>query len=123
MTFDELPFLARLVWDPVRALDLVDKHGKPDYSKIIPVTVIYIVLLLAAFGKSLATGMVFILISASFGQSMYRSFLKTKSVTAHEAASFAGELKYRKDHLVNETTLKQIQERRDVTLGIEPTDD
>lgn len=123
MILESLPFLLRLLWDPVRALDLLDAKGAPDYAKVIPVTVIYAILVLAAFGKALGLGVVVALLAASFGQSMFRSFLKSKTVTVHEQATFAGAMQYARTHQTTEQITRTIEERRDHTLGIEPTDD
>lgn len=116
---EDWPFIARLLFDPVRALDLIDQHGKADYSKIIPVTVIYGVLALFAIGKPLAVGIVLTLLAASFGQSMFRSFLKARTVVAAEAATFSGKLELARQEVIS----RAITERRDHALGIEPTDD
>lgn len=105
----KLPFLLRLLWDPVQALDLLDATGKPDYAKIIPVTVIYALLTLIAFNKTPSLGVVLALLSASFGQSMFRSFLKAKVVSEQATASFS----YAKK--------EEILEKRDVTIQAEET--
>lgn len=108
-----IPFLVRLLWDPVRALDLVDNANNPDYAKIIPVIVIVWVLYLLSKGHTISVGMVITLLAASFGQSMFRSFLKARSVTSDEKATL----------VLNRTEdiKRQIIERHDAATGTEPS--
>lgn len=104
-----MPLVLRLLWDPIEALDLVDDEGKADYAKVIPVTVIYALLALVFVEKVPSIGIVLALLSASFGQSMFRSFLKARIVSEQATASVA----YERRHTTIET--------RDVELQAEDT--
>ena len=103
-----MKWLALLLWDPKNALDWCDRDGNYDYAKVLP-SLLVIGLTVATILVSLTppvefppVGLTIVLISASFGQSMWRSFLKSKTVTSQEQ-------------------IKTAIERRDQALGAEAT--
>jgi hypothetical protein len=113
--FDHLPFVLRLIIDPVRALDLLDGHTVPDHTKIIPFVVVIMIVALKAVHNPFTVMEDTVLLTAAFGQSMWRMFLREKTLTGTVAATV--------NTTLNETVTKQILERRDTVLGVDPTDD
>lgn len=75
------PYVLRLIWDPVDALDLLDDTGKPDHSKVVPVVVLALVIVFKAVGNPFTLLEMIVVLSASYGQSMWRQFLKSRTVT------------------------------------------
>lgn len=113
--FDKLPFVMRLLWDPARALDLVDKRDKPDHGKMLPAALLAAVLLLKVLGFTFAWYELLILASLCGGVSLIRTLIASGAIKGTGTAAVS----------VIETTSKHvshiIQERRDPALGIDPT--
>jgi hypothetical protein len=78
------PYVLRLIWDPVDALDLLDDTGKPDHSKVVPVVVLGIIIVFKAIALPFSLMEMVVLVSASYGQSMWRQFLKSRTATFSE---------------------------------------
>jgi hypothetical protein len=113
--FKNLPFVLRLLIDPVRALDLLDGHVTPDHTKIIPFVVVIMIVTLKAMHNPFTVMEDTVLLTAAFGQSMWRMFLREKTLTGTVTATL--------NTTLNETVTKQILERRDTDLGVDPTHD
>lgn len=119
MQFERLPFVLRLLWDPVRALDLVDEHGKADHAKVIPTALLVtVVVLRAVVWNSVVPSVLelLVLFSASFGYGAWRTFLKSKTAT------------FTQDTKINLTgnvpdIVKAVKASRDLATGTQPTKD
>lgn len=82
-------WLLLLLWDPVEALDLAGPDGKVDHGKIIGfwtfgTILAVLVLYVFGWGELLPLGHTIALISTAYGWVGWRTFLKSKTVTAHE---------------------------------------
>lgn len=105
-----MKWLLWVLWNPLEALDLLDKQGKPDHGKVIGFMgflALYVTIflrLLPPLGHTIA------LLSVIFGWAGWRTFLASKSVTASE------------ERQVVDQTMRVIQERRQ-GQDVEPTDD
>lgn len=78
----KLPFILNVLWNPVDALDLRDAEDKPDHSKIVPFITLVTVLVFTAIGIVVSPVQMMILFSASYGYGAWRTFLKSRTVTA-----------------------------------------
>lgn len=112
-----MKWLLLLLWDPVEALDLKGPDGRPDHSKIIGFwtfgTILAVLgLWVIGMGELLPLGHTIALISTAYGWIGWRTFLKSKTATAHEHREERRE--------VREETVT-IKDGRDPELGIEPT--
>lgn len=85
------PWVLRLVWNPVTALDLVDSHGQPDHGKVIPVAVVAVALVLHGIGNPLGVLELVVMVSAAYGYGAWRTFLRSRVVTGTvQVQRFAG---------------------------------
>lgn len=104
-------FWVHLLLDPFTALDLVDADGKPDHGKVLPAILLFAAIV-AHFGHNPFTAASLIILgSLSYGYGMWRSFLKSRSVTATEQTI--------KQEIISRH--EEILSRRDVNLGVDPT--
>lgn len=75
----------KLVQFPAYAMDMLDRTGKPDHGKIVPFIVVQELIVLLCLGRlpvtASAVALVSVLITAVFGQSMWRAHLKAKHST------------------------------------------
>lgn len=101
-----IPWVARLLWDPVSALDLRDKTDKPDHAKIVPF--LFLTFACAAhFVTPLSWWELLALGSLSFGYGAWRTFLSSRAVSGTFNQT--------------ETITRTIVEQRDAAKGIQPT--
>lgn len=114
-TFEQLPFVLRLVIDPVRACDLVDYKHEPDHTKVVPFLVICAAVVLKLLNAPLTAAELLIIMSASFGASMFRMFLRSKTVTATVSDTTS------RAFTESKITVQQVLARRDAEEGIDPT--
>lgn len=112
-TFEQLPFVFRVVIDPVRAFDLLDSNRSPDHAKVVPFFVLCGVFALKLLHAPLSVAELLIVVSASFGATTFRTFLKSKSVSDNRTLS---EVKSE-----SKVVVEQILARRDPVEGIDPT--
>lgn len=81
-------WLWSLCWDPLRALDLVDAHGRPDHGKLVGFIAFLAVWALLAVqvwrGTPATAAQLIILVTPIFGWVAWRTFLRSKIVTAQE---------------------------------------
>lgn len=103
-------FLLWLLWDPLGALDLRGSDGKPDHGKLIGLVGFVAIYLTIFLNKLPPLGHTIALLSVIFGWAGWRTFLKTRTVTARE------------ERQVVEETVRVIQDRR-AGQDVEPTDD
>ncbi len=104
-------FWIHLLLDPFTALDLVDRRGKPDHGKVLPAILLFSAIVAQFLDKPFASASLIILGSLAYGYGMWRSFLKTKTVTVQEQNST----------IVSVSRHEEILSRRDVNAGIDPT--
>lgn len=83
-----LPWVARVVWDTDKELDLVDDKGNPDHGKALTTIVILWVLILVTIGRTPVVGLVVTLLAAAFGARVFIAFLRSKTVTSTEQVVF-----------------------------------
>ena len=75
----------RLIVNPTEALDLIDgKTGRTDHSKLLPAILLFSAIVAHFIHQDFTSASLIILGSLSFGQSAWRSFLKSRTVTSHE---------------------------------------
>lgn len=111
MKFEDLPLAVRLVWDPFRALDLIDdRTGRPDHAKAMPAVVMAVIIVLHFCHNPLGDMMSIILISAAYGSASWRTFLNTKAVTLR-----------RQEIVEDSTSTTVVVAPRDTDSGIQPT--
>lgn len=109
--FEQLPFVVRVVWDPIRALDLVDERtGHPDHGKTMPAVVLACVITAQFVGRAFGIATILAVLAASFGAAMFRTFLNTRTVTVQ-----------RQELDSTTTTLTGTVAPRDTAAGIQPT--
>lgn len=104
-------FWIHLLLDPFTALDLVDNRGKPDHGKVLPAILLFSAIVAQFRDKPFASASLIILGSLAYGYGMWRTFLKTKTVTVQEQNSTQ----------VIISRHEEILSRRDVNAGIDPT--
>ncbi len=75
----KLPWLLRLIWNPIEALDLHDEHGRPDHGKVMPAVCLVWLLVLVSSGHTPPLGVLIALASLSFGYAGWRAFLRSRS--------------------------------------------
>jgi len=92
-----------LLWDPIEALDLADKQGRPDHGKVIGLVGFVALYLLILLRREVTLGQFIVLGSIIFGWASWRTFLASKAATATEA------------------TQRIVKLERDAKLGVEPT--
>lgn len=109
-TYAKLPFVVRLMLDPVRALDLLDKHDVPDHTKIVPFVVLVGVFALKVLGNPFTIAELAIIVPASFGAAMYRSFLRSKQLHVNSS------------EYTSTSLIRKILDRRNADEGVDPTD-
>lgn len=80
-TYDDLPFWIQIFWNPVKALDLVDRHGKPDHTKIVPFLVTMGIFAMKLMGMPFTVLEDTVLLSAAFGVAAWKMFLRSKIVS------------------------------------------
>lgn len=79
-----LPWVVRVLWDPVVEFDLLDAKGKPDHGKVVPALVVLWLLVLATIQRVPSLGFTIAVLAASFGGSTFRAFLRSRTVVASE---------------------------------------
>lgn len=109
-TFEELPLILRLAWDPFRALDLVNDKGKPDHGKVMPAVVMACIIVAHFIGNPIGDMLAVILVSGSYGFASWRTFLNTKALTVR-----------RQEAVSDSTTTNITVAPRDTSSGIQPT--
>jgi hypothetical protein len=114
------PWIIRVLWNPVEALDLTDNEGKPDHGKILPAILLVSAITLQFLGKQYAIGILVVLGSLAYGYGAWRTFLKSKSVTG----TFSEVAKTEKVEVdIKQELTQRIIEKRDHDEGFEPTED
>lgn len=78
---EKWPWIFRLFWNPVEALDLTDDTGKPDHAKVVPVVMQGVIIVFKALGNPFSLLEMIVMLSASYGQAIWRQFLKSRTVT------------------------------------------
>lgn len=96
-----------ILWDPLRALDLRDRDGNPDHSKVAGFFGFLAIYLTIFLDKLPPLGHTVALLSVIFGWVGWRTFLKSRTVTASETRQ------------VSDQTVR-ILERRDADTGVDP---
>lgn len=80
-----MKWLLWVLWDTLEALDLKDESGKPDHGKVMGFFCFLVFTLLLIFKVIPASlGLVIVLISAAFGNLMFRTFLRSRTATSNE---------------------------------------
>ena len=79
--FAKWPFVLRLIWDPIRALDLLDRSDKPDHGKVMPCILLASAIVGSFTGHAFPVASLIVLGSLAYGLSAWRAFLQSKSVT------------------------------------------
>jgi hypothetical protein len=102
-----VPWLLRVVWNPVAAFDLTDGRQRTDHSKVVPWAFLVTACVFKGFGNPFEWYELLALGSMSFGYGAWRTFLKSKSITG----TFE-----KKESLVKTV----IRQERDVAEGIDP---
>lgn len=75
----DLVWWLELLLHPIRALDLVDREGKPDHGKIFPAITLVVFLVLTVRGQLPDIGTVLALLCASHGYAGLRTVLRSRS--------------------------------------------
>ena len=83
----KLPWLLLLLWDPPRALDLLDRKGAVDHGKVIGFVTFLLMYALIPFGLLPSIGHTIALLSAGFGWASWRTFLASRTVTSTEVVT------------------------------------
>lgn len=101
-----IPWVLRALWSPVEQLDLYDRSGKPDHSKIVPF--LFLVSAVAAhfLAMPFAWWELLALGSLSFGYGAWRQFMATKAVSGT---------------LEEKISRSYVSPLRDAEAGVDPT--
>lgn len=79
------PWFLRVLIHPDLSLDLCDEYGKPDHGKSMGFLILVVFIVLVAAGVfEPSLGLAIALMAAAFGPLMFRTFLRSRTVTAHE---------------------------------------
>jgi hypothetical protein len=83
-----IPWVARVLYAPDYELDLIDKDGRPDHGKVMGLVIFAVLVTLMALRVIPAnTGTVIVLTAAGFGGVMFRTFLRSRTVTSAETVT------------------------------------
>lgn len=105
-----MKWLLWVLWNPLEALDLLDRKGNPDHGKLIGLVGFVAIYLTIFLDRLPPLGHTIALLSVIFGWAGWRTFLASKTVTASEERKLVDQ------------TIRVIQERRK-GQDVEPTDD
>jgi hypothetical protein len=120
--WNKMPFIIRLFWDPIRALDLLDKSNAADFGKILPFLLMQQVLVLKAFKIEFTWYELLILAALTGGVSTVRVLIKSGVLkgTLSTVENITNSAIHNVQHTISEKIERTITER-DHASGMQAT--